>query len=72
MFVIIEATNSHILLRLKNKLKEFTRSELIERGRLLLNMGVHPNKNWGIEIPPPSMSKKNSQTIPRKTNVLKI
>ncbi len=32
------------------------REELINSGSLKLVMGPEPNKNWGIEIPPPSMS----------------
>lgn len=32
------------------------RKKLTNGGTLLFEMGEQPNKNWGIEIPPPSMS----------------
>ncbi|MCK5206781.1 MAG: glycoside hydrolase family 92 protein, partial [Cyclobacteriaceae bacterium] len=34
----------------------FYREDLINGGNLKLVMGAEPNKNWGIEMPPPSMS----------------
>ncbi len=35
----------------------FTHKDMINGGELKLVMGSEPNKNWGIEILPPSMSK---------------
>ncbi|WP_297088791.1 GH92 family glycosyl hydrolase [uncultured Draconibacterium sp.] len=32
------------------------RSELLKGGTLKFTMGAAPNKNWGVETPPPSMS----------------
>jgi len=37
----------------------FYRDELFRAGKLKLNMGSEPNKNWGISTPPPSMSTSN-------------
>ena len=35
------------------------RDEIMKGGKLTFTMGAEPNKNWGIEIPPPSMSTSN-------------
>lgn len=32
------------------------RDEIMKGGKLTFTMGAEPNKNWGIETPPPSMS----------------
>lgn len=36
----------------------FYRDELLDGGTLKLTMGKEPNVNWGINIPPPSMSNE--------------
>ena len=34
------------------------RDELMKGGKLIFTMGSKPNKNWGVQIPPPSMSNE--------------
>jgi predicted alpha-1,2-mannosidase len=41
----------------------FYRDELMEEGKLVLQMGPQPNKLWGIKQAPPSMSKNNQQDV---------
>lgn len=36
------------------------RDEIMNGGKLSFTMGAEPNKNWGIETPPPSMSTENN------------